>query len=539
MANMSHRAPASVFERLIFLPEEARDPERRFRKSLYFLFALADILIELLPGFDAVDLVVVASLVTSMILALRSFRPATFTLAFIVITGCAAAADWLAGTDVLPWLLFLPAAALALKSEAWGWVVLGVDAVAAVAADAVRGRAVPVTSIEHQALALAVFLLTLLASRVIRHAINTFKSGETRWADQATLLETLMDLIPFPIFQKDSDGRYQSANSSFRVVFDVQKDAVPGQTNEDFLRPENARALAKVELDLLAREMMAVEETTLVHADGLPHDFIVYLMPLVDARQVPRGFLGVLIDITDRKHREQELLSLNSTKDQLFSIISHDLRGPVGKLKQLLDIYLDDPGIFDRATWDQVFHDMRRSADSLFQLLENLLSWARSQQTRGELRYESVPVEPLVTDIFAVLKLLASEKNVTMESRVVLRSPLLTDRHVLSTIVRNLVHNAVKFTMPGGQVTVSAGDSADDTWIEVRDTGVGMPEDVIHRIFDKKEHVTTYGTDKERGQGIGLGLCVDLAATLGAHLDVQSQVGKGTVIRLHLPTPEL
>ena len=537
---MSHSAAASVFERLVFLPEEARDPERRFTKSLYFLFALAAILIELLSGPALVHLALAGALLASMVLALRSFRSGPFALAFVVIAWVTTAVAMAEGRDPSLWHWFLPAAVLVIRSAPWGWTVLGVDAAASLTADWwLGGPARLIAGAEREVLAVAVFLLALMLSRVIRHTINTFKRGESRWAEQATLLETLMDLIPFPVFQKESDGRYTSANASFRVVFDVAKEAVASHANEEFLLPENARALAKVELDLLAREAMAVEETVLVHADGQPHDFIVYLMPLIDARQVPRGFLGVLIDITDRKHREHELVQLNATKDQLFSIISHDLRGPVGKLKQLLDIYIDDPSIFDKATWDQVFHDMRRSTDSLFQLLENLLSWARSQQSRGNVHYEAVPIEPLVADIFSVLKLLAEEKKISLETDIRLKDPLLSDRHVLSTIVRNLVHNALKFTMPGGKVTVSAGESADDAWIEVRDTGVGMAEDVIHRIFDKKERLTTYGTGKERGQGIGLGLCEDLAVSLGAHLEVQSQVGQGTAIRLHLPTPEL
>ncbi len=536
---MSHRA-ASVFERLVFLPEEARDPERRFTKSLYYLFALAAVLIELLSGPSVVNLALAGALIASMALALRSFRAGPFALAFAIIGWCSVLVAGLEGRDAALWHVFLPTAVLVIRSTLWGWLVLAVDAAAVIVAGGWQnGMAGVMAGAASELTAVAVFLLALMLSRVIRHAINTFKHSETQWADQVRLLETLMDLIPFPIFQKAGDGRYLTANSSFRVVFDVAKDTVAGHTNEEFLRPENAKALAKVELDLLAREIMAVEETVLIHADGLPHDFIVYLMPLIDAREAPQGFLGVLIDITDRKHREQELLQLNSTKDQLFSIISHDLRGPVGKLKQLLDIYIDDPGIFDKATWDQVFHDMRRSADSLFQLLENLLSWARSQQGHDNLRYEAIPIEPLVNDIFSVLKLLASEKKIALETAVEVKDPLLTDRHVLSTIVRNLVHNALKFTMPGGKVTVSAGESVDDAWIEVRDTGVGMPEDVIHRIFDKKERVTTYGTDKERGQGIGLGLCVDLAESLGAHLEVKSHVGQGTAIRLHLPTPEL
>jgi signal transduction histidine kinase len=311
-----------------------------------------------------------------------------------------------------------------------------------------------------------------------------------------------------------------------------------GRVNEDFLRPENAATLAKIELDVLARDSMAVEETTLVHADGQPHSFVVYLMPFIED-QVPQGFIGVLIDVTERKKRESKLVELNATKDQLFSIISHDLRGPVGKLKQLLDIYIDDPSIFDKATWDQVFHDMRRSADSLFQLLENLLSWARAQQRNEKVRYESISLDPLVIDVFSILKLLATEKRVSLEMDLHLEGPILTDRHVLSTILRNLVHNALKFTNPGGKITVTAVENVDDLWIEVKDNGVGMSEETRKRIFENRERLTTFGTAKERGQGIGLGLCQDLARTLGAHLEVQSEVGVGTAIRLHLPTPEL
>jgi PAS domain S-box-containing protein len=540
VANMSHRAAASVFERLVFLPEEANDPERRFTKSLYFLFALAAVLIELLSGPGIVHFALAGMLLASLVLALRSFRPGPFALAFVIIGWVATVVATSEGRDASLWHWFLPAATLVIRNAVWGWLVLGIDAGVSITADwLLGGETKAIAGAECELIAIAVFLLALVLSRVIRHTINTFKRGESRWAEQATLLETLTDLIPFPLFQKESDGRYISANASFRVVFDVAKDAVNGHTNEEFLLPENAKALAKVELDLLAREAMAVEETVLIHADGHPHDFIVYLMPLIDARQVPRGFLGVLIDITDRKHREHELVQLNATKDQLFSIISHDLRGPVGKLKQLLDIYIDDPSIFDKATWDQVFHDMRRSTDSLFQLLENLLSWARSQQSRGNVHYEAVSVEPLVADIFSVLKLLAEEKKITLSTDIQLQSALLSDRHVLSTIVRNLVHNALKFTMPGGRVTVSAGESDEDAWIEVQDTGVGMADDMIHRIFDNKERVSTYGTGKERGQGIGLGLCEDLATTLGAHLKVKSKIGEGTAIRLHLPTPEL
>jgi len=573
MSRIPSQAP--FFDRILLLPDEARNPDRRYAKSLFLFVLLGSLFVEILlalvgaalgrPAVVAVhgDLAV---LVCASAVFLRSqFRPWAYAIGFWILAWMASTVSLLSGLGVgaLLWHLFFPAGFLILRGEKWGFTALAADmALAAVHAvwflpqfSFLSGGDVPpvLWIVGWELAACLIFVLFLLFLRLIRKTLATYqqerghtmdllsetKDSEARWADQARFLETLMDVIPFPLFHKGTDGTYLSANASFRVIFDVQKEQITGQRNEAFLGPENARTLAKIELDLLARDSMAVEEAVLIHADGQPHSFIVYLMPFVDANQALLGSIGVLIDITERKQREGKLVQLNATKDQLFSIISHDLRGPVGKLKQLLDIYLDDPGIFDKSTWDQVFHDMRRSADSLFQLLENLLSWSRSQQGHDNVRYESIPLDPLVSDVFSVLKLLATDKRVTLEMNLHLQGPILTDRHVLSTILRNLVHNALKFSNPGGKITITAEENIDDLWIEVRDTGVGMPEETVKRIFERRERMTTFGTSKEKGQGIGLGLCQDLATSLGAHLEAKSQPGVGTAIRLHLPTPEL
>lgn len=573
---MSRTTPeAPFFDRILLLPEEAGNPDRRYAKSLFLFVLLGALFVEVLLALVGAALGKMAVLAVHGDLAVlvcasaaflrNQFRPWAFAIGLWVLAWTSSTLSLLSGLGVgaLLWHLFLPAGFLILRGERWGFVVLAADmALAAVHAvwflpqfSFLSGGDMPpiLWIVGWELAACLIFVLFLLFLRLIRKTLATYqqergqafdlltqtKDSEARWADQARFQETLMDVIPFPLFHKGTDGRYLSANASFRVVFDVPKEKVTGQRNEAFLLPENAKTLAKIELDLLARDSMAVEETVLIHADGQPHNFIVYLMPFVDASQAPLGSIGVLIDITERKQREGKLVQLNATKDQLFSIISHDLRGPVGKLKQLLDIYLDDPGIFDKATWDQVFHDMRRSADSLFQLLENLLSWSRAQQGHDNVRYESIPLDPLVADIFSVLKLLATDKRVTLEMNVHLEGPILTDRHVLSTILRNLVHNALKFSNPGGRIIVTAQETVDDLWIEVRDTGVGMSEENLKKIFVRHERLTTFGTSKEKGQGIGIGLCHDLAKSLGAHLEATSEIGVGTAIRLHLPTPEL
>lgn len=551
-----------------------RDPEQRFQESVGRLVFLTGVFVEVVLGFSVGAAgspgsgllhVVAAGLFLVGLGALRKDASRTIqTLLFLAFAWSSSVISLFFGPDIgaVVWHFLIPIGVLLLKGPRWGWTVLAVDflftalqiAQFTPSFDALgTAQTLPWLLAGWEVSAIVLYILLSRFLENLRQTFESFQSergqvldqltlsrdSEARWADQARFLETLMDVIPFPLFHKGVDGRYISANASFRVVFDVQKEAITGQRNESLLRAENAKTLAKIELDLLARDSMAVEETVLIHADGLPHDFVVYLMPFVDENHQPLGSIGVLVDITDRKQRESKLEQLNNTKDQLFSIISHDLRGPVGKLKQLLDIYVDDPSIFDKATWDQVFHDMRRSADSLFQLLENLLSWARSQQGQGQVRYTSVALEPLIGDIYSVLKLLAADKKITLEMAVHLEGPILTDRDVLSTILRNLIHNALKFTSPGGKIIVTAEETPDDLWIEVRDTGIGMDEETVTKLFQRKERHSTFGTGKERGQGIGLGLCRDLARSIGAHLEVESHLGRGTAIKLHLPTPEL
>lgn len=552
-------------EHKLFLASEAEDPELRFLRVLRVLVLLVAVAVQLLgvvwayqtQAFLSLGLQAAMALVFAAMLVFLPRRAESKRMPILLALGVVASAgvglidlspslivwSFLGPAGVMMvggrWagvvslgvvigagtaLLFLPA-----FSAVWLWVVVAVLGSAAfLGIAAIVLHLVEVT-----------FELYQMQQKAMIDLLESTYTSETRFANQKRFLETLIDLIPFPLFSKNMEGEFLNVNASFGVVFDVNPTEVAGKLNNTLLAEHNARSLAKIELDVLARDSMAVEETQLVHADGRLHDFIVYMMPFVDNEQSMQGYIGVLIDITERKQKEQKLVQLNDTKDQLFSIISHDLRGPVGKIKQLLDIYVDDQGIFDRATWDQVFQDMRKSSDSLFQLLENLLSWVRSQRGETDVVFELFALEPLVNDVFSLQKLIANDKKIQLVHDLHLTGPVLSDKQTLSTIIRNLVNNAVKFTKQGGTVTVRAGESEDELFISVEDTGIGMESDVVAKIFHKRERVSTYGTGKERGQGIGLGLCMDLITVLGGHLTAESEVDVGTKIHLHLPTPEL
>ncbi len=362
---------------------------------------------------------------------------------------------------------------------------------------------------------------------------------ENRQLAQQKLLETLIDLIPIPLFYKTKTGKFSSANLSFCVVLDIAKEQLPNKSNSEALGSQNGPIFDKIDLDLQSRESMAAEEVELLHADGTLHSFILYVLQFEVPENEELGFLGVMIDITSRKEREQKLEDLNATKDKLFSIISHDLRGPVGKIKQLLDIWVDDQKLFEPSAWDQIFQDMRRSSEGLLQLLENLLSWARLQKGDATPRLSTFPLDPLVKEVFTLFQLMARDKSISLKAELHLSTQIYSDKAMLATILRNLIHNALKFTRPGGQITVTGREISGGAELSVTDTGVGISKENLERLRSQSETFTTLGTAKEQGQGLGLTVCFDMARQLGTRLHIESLPGVGTTFRLPLMLPEL
>ena len=551
-------------DRNLLLADETEDPLARIARVLRVVVILVTVLIELLAGAWAIQVghaniallhLVLALAFVALVLLLpkRSDAKRVSVLMVLGILLATALSLYDLSPTLLVWCLLAPSGLLLTigRKSAWG-------ALATVAGGALALSVTSEMNLLFWAVAgvvgasgflvLAAIVLRLLEATfafnqerngILAEHLEASRSSELRYANQTKFLEALLDLIPFPLFSKSMDGVFLNINASFGVVFDVVPSEVIGKNNPDFLGEHNAGKLAKIELEVLARDSMAAEETKLLHPDGRMHDFIVYMRPFVNTLQSNQGYVGVLIDITDRKQKEQNLIQLNDTKDQLFRILSHDLRAPIGKMKQLLEIYIEDPGIFDRATWDTVFQDMRKTSDSLFQLLENLLSWVRNQKGEDESVFELFSLEPLVVDIFSLQKLIANEKKIELHHHIELTSPVMSDKQLLSTIIRNLVNNALKFTRIGGKVTVCAGETEHGIWVSVEDSGVGMNAETLTRIFEKHERVITYGTAKEHGQGIGLGLCLDLTTNLGGQLTAESVEGLGTKVTLRLPTTEL
>lgn len=234
------------------------------------------------------------------------------------------------------------------------------------------------------------------------------------------------------------------------------------------------------------------------------------------------------------KERTHELEEMIAAKDQMFSIIAHDLRGPVSNVKGFLDLMVDTMEPHSRAEIDDYLRILHVNANATMVLLDNLLYWARSQ--RGLLETDLVPEElaPILREAIDINKGTAAAKGVVLELEVLPGLNCLMDANMIALVVRNLISNAIKFTALGGRVRIVAAEQDGLVTVSVADTGVGMSEGQLASLFDVHTHRSTFGTNNERGSGLGLLLCFDFAKRHGGDLQVKSNLGKGSTFTFTL-----
>ena len=175
-------------------------------------------------------------------------------------------------------------------------------------------------------------------------------------------------------------------------------------------------------------------------------------------------------------------------------------------------------------------------AKNLMALLENLLEWSRVQIGSISFTPSQLHVESIVDEIFSLFHQFAKTKNINLEKKIDEGTTVFADKNMLTTILRNLVSNGIKFTNDGGVIEISAGVRDNKTFIVVKDSGIGITEENLKKLFRIDLSFSTPGTNKERGTGLGLLLCYELAQKNKGKISVESEVGKGTKFILTLPT---
>ena len=235
------------------------------------------------------------------------------------------------------------------------------------------------------------------------------------------------------------------------------------------------------------------------------------------------------------KSANEKLQESNTTKDKFFSIISHDLKSPFNAILGYSCLLSENYHDYDDDKKESMIKDMDTSARSAFKLLDDLLTWSRSQLGGVEYSPETIDLFALINETIYYLKGQAKSKHIDVVNEVYDSTTIFADKDMLSAILRNLISNAIKFTHEGGAIKIAAKNHASDTLIAITDTGVGIPKEKIPKIFNLSQDAKTLGTNRENGTGLGLILCKEFVEKHGGKIQVDSEVGFGSVFSFTIP----
>ena len=235
------------------------------------------------------------------------------------------------------------------------------------------------------------------------------------------------------------------------------------------------------------------------------------------------------------KQRTRELEEINSAKDRFFSVIAHDLKGPFSYLLNTSELLAKEGDQLSIEDQKSMAGNINASANNLYNLLENLLDWSKYQMLGLQVNKKLLNVSDLLSNNLALLGQLACNKKIALKTNIEEEVIVETDEQILNTVVRNLLTNAIKFTREGGRIDISLNLKNDNVVIGVCDNGIGMDKRTIEKVFNSESVISSEGTGKEKGTGLGLILIKEFIEALGGKLIIESELGEGTKVYCSLP----
>lgn len=354
----------------------------------------------------------------------------------------------------------------------------------------------------------------------------------------------LYDLAPVGYFTVNEKGMILEANFTLASMLNVNRGALLDLSIFQFICNQDQDIFYYLQQELYRNNKVQSSELRMKKADG--KEFWVRLDAVPSSEEDGTLVSRVAVtNISKRKEVEKELHhymkvleDTNKTKDKFFSIIAHDLRNPfsgIMGISDLLETKLLETECENSQLLLRYTQLIQSSSKSAFTLLENLLLWARSQT--GEIKIIARPIDlnQLISYTIPIVLGNAFKKNITIETELADTHTVNADDFSISTILRNLLTNAIKFTHSYGKIVVSTAMKENFLEVSITDTGVGIDPKNLESLFRIDSKFSKSGTDNEKGTGLGLILCKEFVEKQGGQIWAESEFGKGSKFSFTLP----
>ncbi|MGC8865187.1 MAG: PAS domain S-box protein [Bacteroidales bacterium] len=352
----------------------------------------------------------------------------------------------------------------------------------------------------------------------------------------------IIDSVSDAIYIQDEEGVFMDVNRAAEQMYGYDKQDIIGKT-PDFLAAEGKNDMDRV---AAAFEKALYGEVHRFEFWGRRSDGSVFPKEVVLGPGTYFGLpcvIAVARDISDRVAKEEELKKLveslreaNAEKDKFFSLIAHDLKSPLSAILGITELLAEESDRLTLGEIKRISRSLQISANNVYGLLENLLEWGRIRRRVFEYKPRRLVLRNVISRVLDTQAVTASRKMIGLLNAVSESIEVEADERMLETILRNLISNAIKFTQRGGFVKVSAHRSAGGQMVvEVKDTGMGIPENILPHLFSVTGNAQRRGTDGEPSTGLGLPLCKELVEIHGGQIWAENNASKGARFCFTLP----
>lgn len=367
---------------------------------------------------------------------------------------------------------------------------------------------------------------------------------KSQYVPTAEFYSQLIDsLEDYSIFTLDNELLINSWNSGATKIFGFETEEVIGKPFDlIFTEDDKKTGAPRKEIEMALKDGRAIDNKWHVRKDGGKFYAYGLVFPLTGIDGKMLGYVKILRDLTERKKSEdaikkyvKELEELNTHKESILAILSHDLRSPLAGIIQGADYLKSNINKMKPGQASELLEQLHKAAKDELNMLDYLVEWARIKYASEAFTPTKIELVKYVEKVFDLLNETAAVHTINLHHEIEENESVFADEKMLLSVLQNIVSNAIKHTRPGGKITVRAKKNEDKVIVEIKDTGIGMSKEIQEKLFTPQMSSLSKERKENKGAGIGLLLVKGFLEKNGGEIWVESIEGEGSSFYFTLP----